>query len=102
MKELVHQNEKLVEANSLPYLDLYTSDVADDHRTPEFRLTVHNQGVGPARDCRSRDDGQRPAGPGFQNPRRPLLRAGLLQAAARGTKDIQAIRNGDLIDVDAA
>src|SRR3954467_5248927 len=49
MKELVHQNEKLVEANSLPYLQIDTSTLEPDLRTPAFRLTVQNQGVGPAR-----------------------------------------------------
>src|SRR5690348_15503363 len=49
MKELVHQNEKIVEAESLPYVEMDTSDLEADRRTPAFRLTVQNQGVGPAR-----------------------------------------------------
>lgn len=49
MKELVHQNDKLVEANSLPYLKIYTSDLDTDERTPALRLTDQNEGVGPAR-----------------------------------------------------
>jgi hypothetical protein len=97
MKELVHQNEKLVEANSLPYLDLYTSDVADDHRTPEFRLTVHNQGVGPARVAEVVMMVKGRPVPDFKTLVDRCCAPGLLQAAARGTKRYQAIRNGDLI-----
>ena len=44
MKELVHQNEKLVEANSLPYLQIDGSNV---NRRVTFNAT--NQGVGPAK-----------------------------------------------------
>ncbi len=44
MQELVHQNEKLVEANSLPYLQLSGSDNGQ-HLT--FNAT--NEGVGPAK-----------------------------------------------------
>jgi len=44
MKELVHQNEKLVEANSLPYLQI-------DGSNANARVTfdVANEGVGPAK-----------------------------------------------------
>ena len=45
MKELVHQNEKLVEANSLPYLQIYGSNGPNG----AVSLNVVNQGVGPAR-----------------------------------------------------
>jgi hypothetical protein len=44
MQDLVHQNEKLVEANSLPYLQLSRSS-NNQHLT--FNAT--NEGVGPAR-----------------------------------------------------
>ena len=49
MSELVHQNERIVEAESLPYLEIYTSDLSSDLRTPTLRETVLNEGVGPAR-----------------------------------------------------
>jgi len=49
MQELVHQNEKIVEAESLPYLQIDTSTLETDLETPALRLTVQNQGVGPAR-----------------------------------------------------
>jgi hypothetical protein len=44
MQELVHQNEKLVEANSLPYLQISGSGTSE-------RLTFNavNEGVGPAK-----------------------------------------------------
>jgi hypothetical protein len=45
MKELVHQNEKLVEANSLPYLQLYGSSSPNGAAA----FNVVNEGIGPAR-----------------------------------------------------
>jgi hypothetical protein len=45
MQELVHQNERLVEANSLPYLQISRSDRAGRG----FTLNATNEGVGPAR-----------------------------------------------------
>ena len=44
MQELVHQNERLVEANSLPYLQLGGNNI--DHR---ITLSAVNEGVGPAK-----------------------------------------------------
>jgi hypothetical protein len=44
MQELVHQNERLVEANSLPYLQLYGSN-ARKH----VSFDALNEGVGPAK-----------------------------------------------------
>ena len=44
MKELVHQNEKLVEANSLPYLQINGGNA--DHGVTFY---VTNEGVGPAK-----------------------------------------------------
>jgi hypothetical protein len=49
MRELVHENERIVEAESLPYLDIYTSEMATDQQAPALRLAVRNEGVGPAR-----------------------------------------------------
>ena len=47
MQELVHQNEKLVEANSLPHLQLYGGNLTDfGERRVAF--SVANQGIGPA------------------------------------------------------
>lgn len=47
MKELVHQNERLVEASSLPHLLLYSSN-ADPSGRPLLVFGAKNQGVGPA------------------------------------------------------
>lgn len=44
MKELVHQNEKLVEANSLPYLQISGSN--ENH---QVSFDAVNEGVGPAK-----------------------------------------------------
>jgi len=43
MQELVHQNERLVQANSLPFVQLYSNN-GPDH----FTLVAANFGVGPA------------------------------------------------------
>jgi hypothetical protein len=45
MKELVHQNEKLVEANSLPYVQIYGSN----RRSGYASFTAVNEGIGPAK-----------------------------------------------------
>lgn len=45
MQELVHENERLVEANSLPYLQVSRSDRSGGG----FTLNATNEGVGPAR-----------------------------------------------------
>lgn len=44
MQELVHQNERLVQANSLPFVQLVSSSGTD-----HFTLLASNSGVGPAR-----------------------------------------------------
>jgi hypothetical protein len=51
---------KLVQANSLPYVQISKSDLAADGRTEVTRLTIENQGVGPARiaDVRITVDGK--------------------------------------------
>ena len=46
MKELVQQNERLVEANSLPWLQLYGSNTVTKG-LQDVSLNVSNQGVGP-------------------------------------------------------
>jgi hypothetical protein len=43
MQQLVHQNERLVQANSLPFVQQYSNN-ASDH----FTLVTANSGVGPA------------------------------------------------------
>lgn len=43
MQELVHQNERLVQANSLPFMQIFSSN-GDDY----FKLVATNDGVGPA------------------------------------------------------
>jgi hypothetical protein len=97
MKELVHQNSKLVEANSLPYLDIYTSDLTDDRRTPAFRLTVQNQGVGPARIAEVVMTVRGAAVPNFKTLVDRCCAPGRLQATARGSKRFQGMQNGDVI-----
>lgn len=96
MKELVHQNERLVEANSLPYLDIYTSDLEDDLRTPAFRLTVQNQGVGPARIAEVVMTVKGESVPNFNTLVDHCCARGLLRAKP-GTKQYHGIRNGEVI-----
>jgi|tagenome__1003787_1003787.scaffolds.fasta_scaffold20969246_3 hypothetical protein len=97
MQELVHQNEKIVEAESLPYLQIDTSTLETDLETPALRLTVQNQGVGPARiaEVIMTVNGQ-PVGD-FNTLVDHCCAPGLLQAAHRGTKQFRGIRNGEVI-----
>jgi hypothetical protein len=97
MRQLVHQNAKLVEAESLPYLDISTSDLDEDLHTPAFRLTVQNQGVGPARiaEIVMTVKGQ-PVGD-FKTLVDHCCETGLLQATKGGTKQYHGIRNGDVV-----
>jgi hypothetical protein len=97
MKELVVQNERIVEAESLPYVEIDTSDLASDRRTPAFRLTVQNQGVGPARigEVTMTVNGQ--AVPDFPTLVDHCCAPGLLQAAKRGAKKFHGMKDGDLI-----
>ncbi len=97
MKELVHQNEKLVEAESLPYLDIYTSDLEQDNHTPAFRLTVQNQGVGPARIAEVAMTVRGQPAADFNTIVDHCCAPGLLQAANRGTKQYRGIRTGEVI-----
>jgi len=97
MKELVHENEKLVEANSLPYLDIYTSDLGEDRRSPEFRLSVQNQGVGPARIAEVVMTVKDQPVPDFKTLVDRCCAPGLLDATARGNKRFHGIQNGDVI-----
>jgi hypothetical protein len=48
MKELVHQNERLVQANSLPHLTLETGEEVREKGDQHIRFRVTNGGVGPA------------------------------------------------------
>ena len=97
MRDLVHQNERIVEAESLPYVDISTSDLEADRRTPAFRLTVQNQGVGPARiaEVEMTVHGQPVAD--FKTLIDHCCAPGLLQTTQRGRKQLSAIRNGDVI-----
>jgi hypothetical protein len=97
MKELVHQNERLVEAESLPYLDIYTSDLKDDLRTPAFRLTVQNQGVGPARIAEVVMTVKGQPVPNFNTLVDHCCAPGMLQAAKLGKKQYHGVKNGEVI-----
>jgi hypothetical protein len=97
MSELVHQNEKLVEANSLPYLAVYGSDLETDLKTPAFRLTVENQGVGPARIAEVFMTVNGHPVPDFNTLVDHCCAPGLLQAAKGGAKQYRGVRNGEVI-----
>jgi hypothetical protein len=96
MQELVHENERLVEANSLPYLEISTSNVAVDGQ-PELRLTVQNEGVGPARlaDVLMTVNGK-PV-PDFNTLVDHCCERGLVKGAAKGSKQFRGFRSGELI-----
>jgi hypothetical protein len=97
MKELVHQNQKLVEAESLPYLDIYTSDFESDLHTPAFRLAVTNQGVGPARIAEVVMSVKGKAVPDLPTLVDRCCAPGLLAAVQRGTKSYHGVQNGEVI-----
>ena len=97
MKELVHQNQKLVQANSIPYLDIYTSDLEDDLRTSAFRLTVQNQGVGPARVAEVVMTVKGQPVPNFSTLVDHCCVPGLVQAAKLGKKQYRGVKNGEVI-----
>ena len=97
MKELVHQNERLVEAESLPYLQIDTSDLEADLRTPAYRLTVQNQGVGPARvDAVVITVDGHPV-PDFKTLVDRCCGAGLLRSSQRSTKQFRGNGSGEVI-----
>ena len=97
MSELVHQNERMVEAESLPYLEISTSDLSADLKTPTLRLTVQNEGVGPARiaEVAMLVNG-RPV-PDFNTMVDHCCAPGLLQAKVGGQKQLRGMRNGEVV-----
>lgn len=97
MKELVVQNEKIVEAESFPYVEIDTSDLDSDRRTAAFRLTVQNQGVGPARigEVTMTVNGQ--AVPDFPTLIDRCCAHGLPQSVQRGAKKFRGMKNGDVV-----
>lgn len=97
MQELVHQNERLVEANSLPYVAVYGSDLEDDLHTQAFRLTVQNEGVGPARIAEVAVTVNGQPVPDFNTLVDHCCATGLLQAAKGGVKRFRGVRNGEVI-----
>jgi hypothetical protein len=97
MQELVHQNERIVEAESLPYLDIYTSDLASDQRTPTLRLTVQNEGVGPARIAEVLMTVNGKPVPDFNTLVDHCCAPGLLQSRGVGAKQYRGIRNGEVV-----
>lgn len=97
MKDLVHQNERLVEANSLPYLEISTSELAADGRTPELRLTVQNEGVGPARVADVvMTVGGKPV-PDFNTLVANCCEHGMVKGPAKGLKQFRGIRSGEVV-----
>ena len=97
MSELVHENEKLVQAESLPYLQIEMSNLETDLRTPALRLTVLNQGVGPARIAEVVMTVNGQPVKDFNTLVDHCCAPGLLQAATVGTKQFRGIRNGEVI-----
>jgi hypothetical protein len=97
MRELVHQNERIVQAESLPYLQIETSNLESDLRTPALRLSVEDQGVGPARIAQVAMTVNGQQVPDFNTLVDHCCAPGLLQAAKVGTKQFRGIRNGEVI-----
>ncbi len=97
MSDLVHQNERLVEANSLPWLAVYGSELESDLHTPAFRLTVENQGVGPARVAEVFMTVNGKPVSDFNAVVDDCCAPGLLNSAKHGAKQYRGIRNGDVV-----
>lgn len=97
MRELVHQNERIVEAESLPYLEIYTSDLSSDLRTPTLRLTVQNEGVGPARVAEVLMTVNGKPVPDFNTLVDRCCAPGLLQARKDSAKQFRGMRNGEVV-----
>lgn len=96
MRDLVYQNERIVEAESLPYLDIFSSDTADD-RSSNLRLAVQNEGVGPARiaEVVMTVDGK-PV-PDFSSLIDECCARGRLQSKGADAKQYRSLRNGDVV-----
>jgi hypothetical protein len=97
MQELVHQNERIVAAESLPYLDIYTSDLANDLKTPTLRLTVQNEGVGPARLAEVVMTVNGKPVPDFNTLVDHCCAPGLLQAKGTAGKQYRGMKNGEVV-----
>jgi hypothetical protein len=97
MRELVHQNERIVEAESLPYVEIDTSDLDTDLRNAAFRLTVQNQGVGPARIAEVTMKVNGNPVPDLATLIDHCCASGFLQASKRGNKQFRGVKNGDVV-----
>jgi hypothetical protein len=97
MRELVHENERIVAAESLPYLDIYSSEVASDLKTPALRLSIQNEGVGPARIAEvSMTVNGKPV-PDFNTLVDQCCAPGLLRAKGVDAKQYRSLRNGEVV-----
>jgi hypothetical protein len=92
-----HEMNRLVQANSFPYVQIYSSDLENDLKTSAFRLTVQNQGVGPARiaEVQIAVDGK-PV-PDFNTLVDHCCAPGLLAAAHARAHEFAGLRNGEVI-----
>ena len=97
MTRLVHQNERLVEAESLPYLQIEMSNLEKDLHSPALRLSVLNQGVGPARIAEVVMTVNGKPVRDFNTLIDHCCAPGLLQTEAVGNKQFRGIRNGEVI-----
>jgi hypothetical protein len=96
MRELVHENERIVAAQSLPYLDIYSSDLASD-RKPVLRLAVENEGVGPARIAEVVVTVNGEPVPDFNTLVDECCARGLLQSKGSDAKQYRSLRNGEVV-----
>lgn len=97
MRDLVTENERIVEAESLPYLEIYASDLASDMKTPMLRLAVRNEGVGPARIAEVvMTVNGRPV-PDFNTLVDHCCAPGLLDARKNSPKQLRGMRNRDVV-----
>ena len=96
MRELVHENERIVEAESLPYIDIYSSDMASDN-SPTLRLAVQNEGVGPARIAEVVMTVNGTPVPDFNTLIDQCCARGLLHSKGADAKQYRSLRNGEVV-----
>ena len=97
MSDLVHQNERLVEAESLPYLQIEMSNLESDLHSPALRLTVQNQGVGPARIAEVVMTVNGEPVRDFNTLIDHCCAPGFLQTSAVGKKQFRGLHNGEIV-----
>jgi hypothetical protein len=92
-----HEMDRLVQANSFPYLQVFTSNLESDLKTPALRLTVQNQGIGPARIAEVVVTVDGSPVPDFNTLIDHCCAPGLVAAARSGAGEFAGMHSGEVI-----